>query len=87
MLPCVSFTTLPLAQKIKSYFISVQIDHPLQVHILCNTLIIYSLIRRPGPDTLADEAVGDEEDDERDEEVGKRKIEYVLRGAHPGRKF
>ena len=49
-------------------------DHPIQVHILGNTLIIYSLIRRPGPDTLADEAVGDEEDDERDEEVGKRKI-------------
>ena len=46
----------------------------------------YSQVRRVGPDSLADEAVGEEEDEKRNEEVCKRKVENVLGGGDPGRK-
>jgi hypothetical protein len=46
----------------------------------------YLQVGRAGPDSLADEAVGEEEDEKRNEEVCKRKVENVLGGCHPGRK-
>ena len=46
----------------------------------------YSQVRRAGPDSLADEAVGEKEDEERNEEVCKREVENVLGRCDPGRK-
>ena len=40
-------------------------------------------VGRAGPNGLAYEAVGDEENNERDEEVCKREVENVMRGADP----